>query len=54
MRKVKSRKRVEYRSPALPQWTTGSRTLAMVATWFFQPSLTLDEADKLVQKRRAP
>jgi len=38
----------KYRSPALPQFETSSRILAMTTTWFFNPGLTLDEADKLV------
>lgn len=36
-----------YRSPALPQFATSSPILAMVTTWFFNPGLTLEEADKL-------
>lgn len=43
-----------YRSPALPQWSTSSRILAMATTWFFQPSLTLGEADRLTICGRKP
>jgi len=53
MSKKKRRARARaYVSPALPQFETSSPILAMVATAFFAPHLTLDEAAKLTKRVR--
>lgn len=41
-----------YVSLAMPQFETSSQILAMVATAFFAPHLTLDEAAKLTKRVR--
>lgn len=53
-KKKSARKVTVYVSPAFPQFPTCSPVLAMCATAFFDPSLSLNQAAKLTKKIRVP